>query len=164
MRIMPFMKRKKGVQFAGIGIDSGGGGSSIPIASPQTLGGVKIGDGLSITNEGVLSALSSGGLPDFSSSEQLLGCKWVDGKDLYIRTLTGVKTANNVTIPLGAVGSFDMIMVAFANFKNESGLTYFITDDSYTVNYESRSGNANIVISSNTYPITYNVVVIYTKN
>ena len=26
MRIMPFMKRKKGVQFAGIGLDTGGGG------------------------------------------------------------------------------------------------------------------------------------------
>lgn len=27
MRIMPFMKRKKGVQFAGFGLDTGGGGS-----------------------------------------------------------------------------------------------------------------------------------------
>lgn len=26
MRVMPFMKRKKGVQFAGVGIDTGGGG------------------------------------------------------------------------------------------------------------------------------------------
>ena len=26
MRVMPFMKRKKGIQFAGVGLDTGGGG------------------------------------------------------------------------------------------------------------------------------------------
>ena len=41
-------------------IDVGGGGS-IPVASADTLGGVKVGSGLSITDSGVLSASGGGG-------------------------------------------------------------------------------------------------------
>ena len=39
-----------------------GGSGSIPIASADTLGGVKVGEGLSITEEGVLSANGGSGL------------------------------------------------------------------------------------------------------
>ena len=61
MRLLPFMKAKNGFQFAGGGMDSdggGGGGSyTLPIASDTTLGGVKVGDRLSINSStGVLSA------------------------------------------------------------------------------------------------------------
>ena len=41
-------------------IDQGGGGS-IPIASADTLGGIKVGENLSITEGGVLSASGGGG-------------------------------------------------------------------------------------------------------
>ena len=88
MRIMPFMKRKKGVQFAGIGLDTGGGGGgSLPIASADTLGAVKIGENLNITSEGVLSA-SGGGEPDYVASEVATGQKWVDGSTIYRRVVT----------------------------------------------------------------------------
>ena len=61
MRLLPFMRAKNGFQFAGGGMDSdggGGGGSyTLPIASDTTLGGVKVGDRLSINSStGVLSA------------------------------------------------------------------------------------------------------------
>ena len=84
MRIMPFMKRKKGIQFAGVGLDTGGGGS-LPIASDTTLGGVKIGDGLSITPQGVLSALSGG--IHLSTQEHVIGD--LDGIPLYSITAVG---------------------------------------------------------------------------
>lgn len=93
MRIMPFMKRKKGIQFAGVGLDTGGGGS-LPIASENTLGGVKIGAGLSITSEGVVSA--SGGV-NYSLNHVKIG-KYFDD-DLYMVSyrLSASKTlaANN---------------------------------------------------------------------
>ena len=41
-------------------IDAGGGGS-IPVASADTLGGIKVGNNLSITEDGVLSASGGGG-------------------------------------------------------------------------------------------------------
>ena len=81
MRIMPFMKRKKGIQFAGVGLDTGGGGS-LPIASENTLGGVKIGDGLSITPLGVLS----GGI-HLSTQEHVIGD--LDGTPLYSISAVG---------------------------------------------------------------------------
>lgn len=57
----------------------------LPIASASTLGGVKIGSGLSIDAEtGVLSATSSD--IDYSLTEQKTNRKWVDGSDIYERT------------------------------------------------------------------------------
>lgn len=53
----------------------------LPAASAETLGGVKVGEGLSINESGVLSA--GGGLPNYSTTEHLTGQKWIDGKDIY---------------------------------------------------------------------------------
>ena len=52
---------------------SGGGGSSgdLPIATATTLGGIKVGDNLSITEDGTLSANGgSGGTTDDVATEQ----------------------------------------------------------------------------------------------
>ena len=49
-------------------IDAGGGGS-LPIASADTLGGIKVGENLSITEGGVLSASGGGGGALFIQTE-----------------------------------------------------------------------------------------------
>lgn len=77
MRIMPFMKRKKGLQFAGIGLDTGGGGS-LPIASPATLGAIKTGATVETDANGVCDV----SIP-ISTSEFYTGLKWTDGKKIY---------------------------------------------------------------------------------
>lgn len=61
-----------------------GGGYVLPVASDETLGGVKVGEGLSINENGVLSADSK--IVDYSTTEQKTGQKWIDGKDIYFRT------------------------------------------------------------------------------
>lgn len=83
MRTMPQFEPTDGYQFAGSGM--GGGDGSLPIASENTLGGVKIGEGLSITPLGVLSALS-GGL-HLSTQEHVIGD--LDGVPLYSVTSVG---------------------------------------------------------------------------
>lgn len=55
----------------------------LPIASAETLGGIKVGSNLSIDENGVLSA--SGGI-NYSIDEQNTGRKWIDGSDIYERT------------------------------------------------------------------------------
>ena len=45
-------------------ISGGGGAYTLPAATADTLGGVKVGEGLSIDAEGVLSAPGAGALPD----------------------------------------------------------------------------------------------------
>lgn len=56
----------------------------LPVASGETLGGVKVGSGLSIDAGGVLSANSQ--IVDYSTEEQATGQKWIDGEGIYFKT------------------------------------------------------------------------------
>ena len=59
---LPTGSASGGSSSGGSGGGGGGGGSyTLPVASANTLGGVKVGTGLSIDNNGVLSAAGSGG-------------------------------------------------------------------------------------------------------
>lgn len=58
---------------------------TLPNASAETLGGVKVGSGLSIDDNGVLSANNQ--LVNYSTTEQATGQKWIDGKDIYQKTV-----------------------------------------------------------------------------
>lgn len=78
--------------------ESVGGGSPyvLPIATSETLGGVKVGNGLTINGEtGVLSANRQ--IFDYSVNEQNTGQKWVDGKDIYFKTFTNVGVTPNAS-------------------------------------------------------------------
>ena len=60
-------------------------GKDIPIASAETLGGIKVGENLTIDPEtGILSG-AAGGLHTYSTEEQEIGT-WIDGKTIYERT------------------------------------------------------------------------------
>lgn len=109
MRGIPFFKGKKGIQFAGANFDSGGSGGSsyvLPVATSGTLGGVKIGTGLSVTEDGTLSASGGGGgggTISYSTTPVKIGT-WVNGKDVYRRVFIfnkSVTMANNDWASLG---------------------------------------------------------------
>ena len=55
---------KEWITVGGGGGGGGAGGYTLPVASADTLGGVKIGAGLASDEEGVLSATGGGDLPD----------------------------------------------------------------------------------------------------
>lgn len=105
-----------------------GSSYELPIASVATLGGVKIGSGISIAEGGaisadaqlpsdpetdgmkVLTATTSEGATtkswaepytgfDYSTSEVNTGQKWIDGKDIYCKVYT-TPLGNNTTITL----------------------------------------------------------------
>ena len=104
MRIMPFMKRKKGVQFAGVGLDTGGGGNPyvLPTATANRLGGVKVGSGLTVEEDGTLSASGGGGGSeiDYTTTEKKAGYKF-KGSDVYCKLYTvnqSVATSGSVTV------------------------------------------------------------------
>ena len=65
-----------------------GGISELPIASSEVLGGVKIGENLTITEDGTLNAEASGtsvlspGAILYDTEEKVIG-KWINGKPLY---------------------------------------------------------------------------------
>ena len=68
MRLLPFMKAKKGFQFAGGGFESSGGGGS------------------------------GGGLPDFSTDEFDTGSKWIDGKSIFGKVVTLTRTSSTTAM------------------------------------------------------------------
>lgn len=108
MRFLPFTKNKGGVQFAGLGYDSdsGGGGSyTLPPATTSTLGGVKVGSGLSVESDGTLSATGggSGGGLTYSATEHVVGT-WLDGSDVYEKTLTAEMQGGQSSVSLGVAG------------------------------------------------------------
>ena len=63
------------------GTDSGGGTYELPVASDETLGGIKVGNGLSIDENGILNVNKV-----YSTTEQAVGT-WIDGKPVYEKTV-----------------------------------------------------------------------------
>ena len=69
-----------------------GGMSELPIASTEVLGGVKIGENLTIAEDGTLNAEASGtsvlspGAILYDIKEKVVG-KWIDGKPIYEKVI-----------------------------------------------------------------------------
>lgn len=109
-----------------IPISGGGGGSyTLPVATPETLGGVKIGSGLQIDNSGVLSVPGGGGGSVGFTTEP---------NDLTLATTGG----NNV--------------LKFADRLRE---TYLVSGYNYVIMRESGSFDGQLVGSKTIYEIRY---------
>ena len=155
MRQLPFFKIKKGWSVAGTGEvngsggGGGGGGYTLPIASADTLGGVKVGDGLSINASGVLSASGGGGGGGGSTS-------------------TVVKTTGNtgtINIPQNSIGRLlTGNLTEGSNFDEYA----FISDTSGIISLKKIvSGGANSTVTASGLAISiengfYNTVSVAT--
>ena len=99
---------------AGSGGEGGGEGSyTLPIASANTLGGVKIGSGLAIDNDGVLSSSGGGGGDDLLYVIDFIYDD--DGENVY-----GIAYHNNVEITgndIDTVVNQGKVPVMFDTFK-----------------------------------------------
>lgn len=93
---------------------AGGGGSSyvLPVASADTLGGVKVGDGLEIT-DGVLSA-NEYTLPNASAEK-----------------LGGVKVGDDLTIDAGGVLGVELSIPVYDEYKISTDASGFIVVSKY---------------------------------
>ena len=60
----------------------GGSGGTIQPATSEKLGGVKIGEGINVSEDGTIS-VPSYVPPAYSTNEVATGRKWIDGKDIY---------------------------------------------------------------------------------
>lgn len=99
LRSLPFFKAKKGWMFAGGGLsaDGGGGGGSLPIATTETLGAVRVGYGLNVANDGTLT-----GFPFPVPDGYVLKCKVYDNISLSSSQWATLDTMD--VIPLLCVG------------------------------------------------------------
>ena len=88
-----------------------GGGADLAPATANTLGGVKIGEGVNVTSDGTIS-VSTYTPPVYSTTEHLTGRKWVDGRDIWEKTIvfseplnittsyTTIESDTNVDVPI----------------------------------------------------------------
>lgn len=118
----------------------GGGGYVLPVASESTLGGVKVGDNLTIDENGVLSASCGAGL-DYSTTEQNTGKKWIDGKPVYQKTVAfDTSTGNEASIDLTDCAIERLIDVHFhlgvqQNLQIAGGIGYYNGNSDYINGY-----------------------------
>lgn len=90
-----------------IKIDSTGGLTELPIASANTLGAVKIGENLSITEDGVLSSTASGDVSG-SGDNTFTGTNDFNG----VVNLNGITTAENITVARNLTSSGEINAVS----------------------------------------------------
>ena len=64
----------------------GGSGGTIQPATSEKLGGVKIGEGINVSEDGTIS-VPSYVPPAYSTEEVLTGRKWIDGKDIFEKVI-----------------------------------------------------------------------------
>ena len=146
----------------------GGGGSyTLPIASDSVLGGVKVGNGLSIENDGKLNVNATvSSEVQYSTVEKKIGT-WVDGAALYEKTLTGtIELSGKNDYLLGS--KTDLLGNANIKFIDSSMTTDTLTiTDSLVSTYIDNIEN-NIYIrqdaTAQSKTWTYNIRFRYTKN
>lgn len=152
VRFLPFRKAKGGVQFAGYdGADDGGGGGSyvLPVATPATLGGVKVGDGLTISNDGVLSLYPNAHFINYESDVTTTLSGYFDVDDnftddgvrlipVYVQGYVTTQNPNDLTIkyyiPIACCcDSSRLSLLMLANNENKLRVLYTSIGGSYTI-------------------------------
>lgn len=149
---------------------AGGGGSYVlPVASADTLGGVKVGDNLSI-DDGVLSAPAPYTPPAYSTNEVNTGVKWIDGRDIYRKVYANIQLSNSTDVTVDAnFGADKNVIRTFAVANSiESEVRYQSPLGGYSsssdIAYPRVYGDAlKIVVHDNWSTYTAHLIVEYTK-
>lgn len=160
-------------------LNNSSGITELPIASAETLGGIKVGENLEITKDGTLNAKISSGSHNYSTEEKVVG-KWIDGKPLYEFTYY-----NETPVVSSTYNDFVSTGVTLNNIDNIININATVIRDigdgklCYPIAYES--DNYKLIVrpyaigNSNDYDIKYcayfssnsikNIVIIiqYTK-
>ena len=147
-------------------LEEGGGGSGyvLPVASDETLGGIKVGNGLTIDPEtGILS--NNNPTPytpvSYSTTEQNTGMKWIDGKDIYFKTVVPAEELTLTSQAWASTGvsgaDISVILNAFGVDSNGSFFTFNATPD------VSSTGNIGFLQTRSTNITITKFVLYYTK-
>ena len=127
---MPYAEAEGKPQFAGMnaGSSGGGGGSSytLPPATASTLGGVKIGSGIEVTNDGTISASGGSG----------------GGGLTFLKKGTTSSSSFNIN---DVIGNHRKILIYFKSTAIKNNVTYSVYldldffNDYYSVDFASGS-------------------------
>ena len=140
---------KKGNQLTFTDDFKAGGGADIAPATANTLGGVKIGAGVNVSNDGTIS-VSTFDLPT-GTDEVLTPYHWVDGNTIYAKRVTG-NVSQYSTLVSGVSH-----LVGIIGYRTD-GREYGVSGGDLQI--QSSSGNIQWGISSGG---TLNVIIFYSK-
>ncbi len=153
-------------------LNNGGGGGgdgsyTLPIASDSILGGVKIGNGLSIENDGKLNVNASvSNEVQYSTLEKRIGT-WVDGTVLFEKTLIGTIQLNGTNESVLGRKS-ELLPNANVKFIDSSMASDVMTIVNGLASVYLYNADDNIYIkqdaTSLTKTWTYSICFRYTKN
>lgn len=139
-----------------------GGGADLAPATANTLGGVKVGNGLNVASDGTLSVAGV----DYSTTEHLTGRKWIDGKDIYEKTIH----ANDVTLTTTSVidatiksNTIDTLVSIIGTVKDDEGSIYecYVSSTDRVVPVVNINGVTLLI--SNVIVKGYDITIQYTK-
>ncbi len=144
----------------------GGGAYVLPVASADTLGGVKVGERLLI-DDGVLSAVKQ--VADFSTDEHATGEKWIDGKNRYFKTIDCGALPNNdvktVDSGLTNVNVYKIEGVAIRDSdKTVFPIPYVVSDNvqyQVSISFNNASGVITLSTGSDRSAFTHTYITLY---
>lgn len=145
----------------------GGVGYVLPSATADTLGGVKIGNNISVTADGVISVNMSA----YLKSDEISDWAKAESKPVYTAEEVGAATAADITAAVNAVeiGGRNLLYDSTGNIKNGwSGTTVInvgggISGNSLAISRTGYSGNARYFgISKRHFLTDFNVGTSYT--
>lgn len=135
---------------------SGGGGEyHLPVATATRLGGIKVGSGLTITNDGILSSEGGGDVTILKSVSELPASAETgdivayEGSESYPNGITFSQGTNEgtFTIPLGSLDDYTMqdplVLGTVRAVYGDDSLGTLLTIYAYTIN----EGNVTYVLS-----------------
>ena len=99
-----------------------GGGSELTPATANTLGGVKVGNGLNITSDGTLSVAGTA----YSLNKYDTGKKWIDGRIIYGKVFSiPVLSATSTPLTVNHNENIDIVTHLHGTAKNNTTGTNF---------------------------------------
>lgn len=164
-RFLPYKKAKKGIQIAGVDYDDSGGSYTLPTASSEVLGGVKVGSGLSII-DGVLSTTGSGG----GGSDESISYDEVevgtapDGKKLYKKTvkISKMLSTNELHEQYHGIENISKIW-RFYGFYYFNGTIQMMGYHGTNYAIIVKVTNTSIMYYNNYYDVPADITIYYTK-
>lgn len=130
-------------------------------ATDTTIGGIKVGDGLSI-DDGVLS-FDGTGVSDYSTEEVDTGVKWIDGKPIYRKTYFKDSSIPASNTSFDVISDFDKLIDYSGGVKIGSNILSISFKASASGCFPQIMSGGNVTLSYSGTITEFNLTLYYTK-
>lgn len=148
----------------------GGGGYVLPTATDERLGGIKVGAGLSVEEDGTLNANATPYTPPaYSTSEVNTGVKWIDNRDIFRKVIDFGELPKSTSKSVGSgLENVTVIDIRGIAVKAEASIPLpYATTENKNVQLHYAANTNQVIVTTvqdlSSYADSY-VVLLYVKN